>query len=67
MLMLIFFRLINGIFKTDSLFCLGSPLPVFLALRGVRPAGTGKQDHVLPKHLCKRLYNIFHPSDPVVS
>ena len=40
-------------------------MPVFLALRGVRPAGIGKQDHILPKHLCQRLFNIFHPSDPI--
>ena len=66
---------------------MGSPLAVFLALRGkngaiildsgthdfysfklklgVRPAGIGKQDHILPKHLCQRLFNIYHPSDPI--
>ena len=38
---------------------------LLLILEGVRPAGIGKQDHVLPKHLCKRLFNIFHPSDPI--
>ncbi len=27
--------------------------------------GTGSQEHILPKHLCKHLYNIFHPSDPI--
>ena len=32
---------------------------------GVRPAGIGKQDHILPKHLCQRLFNIYHPSDPI--
>ena len=26
---------------------------------GVRPAGIGKQDHILPKHLCQRLFNIY--------
>lgn len=54
-------------FKTENFFSLGSPLAVFLALRGVRPAGVGTQDHILPKHLCKRLFNIFHPSDPIVT
>ena len=53
--------------KVENLFCLGSPLAVFLALRGVRPAAVGTQDHILPKNLCKHLFNIFHPSDPVVS
>ncbi|CAF0849369.1 unnamed protein product [Brachionus calyciflorus] len=52
-------------FKTENFFLLGSPLAVFLALRGVRPAGLGSQDHILPKHICKRLFNIFHPSDPI--
>jgi hypothetical protein len=40
-------------------------LAVFLCLRGVRPAAVGTQDHILPKHICKNLFNIFHPSDPV--
>ncbi len=31
----------------------------------MRPAGIGKQDHILPKHLCQRLFNIYHPSDPI--
>lgn len=52
-------------FRTENFFSLGSPLAVFLALRGVRPAGLGCQDHILPKHICKRLFNIFHPSDPI--
>jgi phospholipase DDHD1 len=55
------------LFSAENLFILGSPLAVFLALRGVRPAGVGTQDHILPKHLCKRLFNVFHPSDPIVS
>ncbi len=33
--------------------------------KGVRPAGLGSQEHIIPKHLCKRLFNIFHPSDPI--
>ncbi|XP_049941476.1 phospholipase DDHD1-like isoform X1 [Schistocerca serialis cubense] len=48
------------LFQIDNLFCLGSPLSVFLALRFREP-----EDHVLPPSLCRRLYNIFHPSDPV--
>lgn len=34
---------------------------------GVRPAGVGSQEHILPKHICKRMFNIFHPSDPIVT
>uniref|UniRef100_A0A8D3DZQ5 DDHD domain containing 1b n=1 Tax=Scophthalmus maximus TaxID=52904 RepID=A0A8D3DZQ5_SCOMX len=52
-------------FKVENFFCMGSPLAVFLALRGIRPENNGLQDHILPTSICKRLFNIFHPTDPV--
>ncbi|XP_038583201.1 phospholipase DDHD1b [Micropterus salmoides] len=52
-------------FKVENFFCMGSPLAVFLALRGIRPGNNGAQDHILPTSICKRLFNIFHPTDPV--
>ncbi|KAG7248803.1 hypothetical protein CRUP_028755, partial [Coryphaenoides rupestris] len=52
-------------FKVENFFCMGSPLAVFLALRGIRPGIQGTQDHILPKSICQRLFNIFHPTDPV--
>ncbi|XP_053331100.1 phospholipase DDHD1 isoform X2 [Spea bombifrons] len=52
-------------FKVENFFCVGSPLAVFLALRGIRPGNSGSQDHILPKTICNRLFNIFHPADPV--
>uniref|UniRef100_A0A8B9IYC6 DDHD domain containing 1 n=1 Tax=Amazona collaria TaxID=241587 RepID=A0A8B9IYC6_9PSIT len=52
-------------FKVENFFCMGSPLAVFLALRGIRPGNTGSQDHILPRTICNRLLNIFHPTDPV--
>ncbi|KAL5008166.1 hypothetical protein ScPMuIL_013747 [Solemya velum] len=52
-------------FQIENLFCIGSPLAVFLALRGVRPSGKGCLDHIVPSSACKHLYNIYHPSDPV--
>ncbi|XP_043119507.1 phospholipase DDHD1 isoform X2 [Puntigrus tetrazona] len=52
-------------FKVENFFCMGSPLAVFLALRGIRPGNTGDQDHIMPKSMCRRLFNIFHPTDPV--
>ncbi|XP_074662444.1 phospholipase DDHD1-like isoform X1 [Tubulanus polymorphus] len=52
-------------FKLENFFCLGSPLAVFLALRGVRPKGNATQDHILPRTICNRLFNIYHPADPV--
>jgi hypothetical protein len=53
--------------QVENIFCLGSPLAVFLALRGIRPQGTGTTQHFLPPGACKRLFNIYHPADPVVS
>ncbi|XP_063040706.1 phospholipase DDHD1 isoform X2 [Engraulis encrasicolus] len=52
-------------FKVENLFCMGSPLAVFLALRGIRPGNDGVQDHIMPKGICQRLFNLFHPTDPV--
>nr|XP_057924772.1 phospholipase DDHD1b [Doryrhamphus excisus] len=52
-------------FKVENFFCMGSPLAVFLALRGIRPGSNGVQDHILPTSICNRLFNIFHPTDPV--
>ncbi|XP_028253441.1 phospholipase DDHD1b isoform X2 [Parambassis ranga] len=52
-------------FKVENFFCMGSPLAVFLALRGIRPGNNVVQDHILPTSICKRLFNLFHPTDPV--
>lgn len=52
-------------FRLENFFCLGSPLPVFLALRGVRPGTTGSPENVMPTKFCSRIFNIFHPADPV--
>ncbi|KAH0954763.1 hypothetical protein HN011_008314 [Eciton burchellii] len=48
--------------QIENLFCLGSPLSVFLALRTRTPSN---RLDVMPQNLCKRFYNIFHWSDPV--
>ncbi|XP_071505435.1 phospholipase DDHD1-like [Diadema antillarum] len=52
-------------FKVENFFCAGSPLAVFLALRGVRPQGNGSISHIIPKAVCNRLFNIYYPTDPV--
>ncbi|XP_035023582.2 phospholipase DDHD1 isoform X1 [Hippoglossus stenolepis] len=52
-------------FKVENFFCVGSPLAVFLALRGIRPGTSCHQDHILPTPICSRLFNVFHPTDPV--
>ncbi|XP_071354086.1 phospholipase DDHD1 isoform X2 [Trachinotus anak] len=52
-------------FKVENFFCMGSPLAVFLALRGIRPGTSCHQDHILPSSICSRLFNVFHPTDPV--
>ncbi|KAM6969723.1 LOW QUALITY PROTEIN: phospholipase DDHD1 [Tautogolabrus adspersus] len=52
-------------FKVENFFCMGSPMAVFLALRGIRPGSSCHQDHILPTSICSRLFNVFHPTDPV--
>ncbi|XP_068437096.1 phospholipase DDHD1 [Clinocottus analis] len=52
-------------FKVENFFCMGSPLAVFLALRGIRPGTSCHQEHILPTFICSRLFNVFHPTDPV--
>ena len=52
-------------FQIDNLFCLGSPLSVFLALRLRDPQAPGNVETILPPYLCSNFYNVFHPSDPV--
>lgn len=49
------------IFDVDTIFSLGSPIALFLCLRGFEPDGTLRR--ILP-HPCRRLYNIYHPADP---
>ncbi|OQR87992.1 hypothetical protein ACHHYP_07718 [Achlya hypogyna] len=46
-------------FATDTFFAFGSPIGLFLALRG----NIHGQDLVLPN--CTHVYNIYHPLDPV--
>uniref|UniRef100_A0A8C4Q8G9 DDHD domain containing 1a n=1 Tax=Eptatretus burgeri TaxID=7764 RepID=A0A8C4Q8G9_EPTBU len=52
-------------FQVENFFCMGSPLAVYLALRGVRPGNNGFHSHIVPSDVCRRLFNIFHPTDPV--
>lgn len=52
-------------FHVENMFCVGSPLAVFLALRGVRPVPKGTIDHILSPSVCQRLFNLYHPYDPI--
>jgi hypothetical protein len=52
-------------FRIENFFCLGSPLAVFLTLRWRDPQNQEYHEHILPRSLCKYLYNIYHPCDPV--
>nr|XP_002129187.1 phospholipase DDHD1-like [Ciona intestinalis] len=53
-------------FSVDSLFCIGSPLAMFLCLRGKLPQkNLSDVTQLIPTSLCRRFYNIFHPADPV--
>ncbi|VVC43158.1 Hypothetical protein CINCED_3A011463 [Cinara cedri] len=50
-------------FELENFFCLGSPLSVFLALRQNQ---IFKEDlDMFPMWLAKKVYNIYHPTDPV--
>lgn len=49
-------------FPVDNLFCLGSPLGVFLALRGARAHAEPPE---IFQHIRFRLFNVFHPMDAV--
>ncbi|GMR36457.1 hypothetical protein PMAYCL1PPCAC_06652 [Pristionchus mayeri] len=47
-------------FQVANLFCVGSPLGVFLVMRGA------KADTIIPpKETVNRIFNVFHPYDPV--
>jgi hypothetical protein len=46
--------------KPTAFFALGSPIAVFMAVRGIHTLG---HEFKLPS--CQRFYNIFHPYDPV--
>lgn len=52
-------------FRIENFFCLGSPLSVFLTLRWREPQNQEYHEHILPRSLCKYLYNVYHPCDPV--
>ena len=56
-------------FKVDHLFAVGSPLGIFLMLREHSPLVKESKgaDSLLPSAICKRIHNVHHPSDPVVS
>jgi hypothetical protein len=63
-------------FEVDNFIMIGSPTGLFCALRGINPSqhaplgslAAGRLDPTaapgcLP--VCRRLYNVFHPYDPV--
>lgn len=52
------------LFKVENVFNIGSPLGVFLVMRGVRPR-LDMEQHLLPTSVCKRTHNIYDPSDPI--
>ncbi|MCO5584361.1 hypothetical protein L7F22_038287 [Adiantum nelumboides] len=58
-------------FEVDTFFAVGSPIGVFLSLRNIRLGiGNGQEywkDDGIEEEMpaCKRLFNVFHPFDPV--
>lgn len=51
-------------FKVENVFNIGSPLGMFLVMRGIRPRNDIEQ-HILPTSVCKKTFNIYDPTDPV--
>ncbi|TYZ62563.1 hypothetical protein PybrP1_004764 [[Pythium] brassicae (nom. inval.)] len=47
------------VFEVENLFCFGSPVGLFLNVRGQ------KLDRAFRLPTCRRLFNIYHPYDPV--
>ncbi|XP_065558770.1 phospholipase DDHD2-like isoform X2 [Artemia franciscana] len=47
-------------FETASFFAMGSPIAMFVAVRGIETLGP---DFKFPS--CPKMYNIFHPHDPI--
>lgn len=56
---LVKFSSLYRLFQVRNMFCVGSPLAVFLIMRG-------STTFVPETDSLKRIYNIFHPYDPVV-
>jgi phospholipase DDHD1 len=55
-------------FPVENFFAIGSPLSLFLGMRGAGSDSkvTGETNPFsLPNAICKRMFNIYHPSDPV--
>lgn len=57
-------------FQVDHLFAVGSPLGLFIMLKEhesiVKKDFKGASS-LLPSCVCRRIHNVHHPSDPVVS
>jgi len=51
-------------FQTDTIFSAGSPLGMFLCMRGYHPDKYNPTIPIIPSPV-RRMFNIFHPADPV--
>eukprot|EP00112_Aurelia_sp_Birch-Aquarium-sp1_P003732 Seg142.1 transcript_id=Seg142.1/GoldUCD/mRNA.D3Y31 product="Phospholipase DDHD1" protein_id=Seg142.1/GoldUCD/D3Y31 len=51
-------------FKIENVFNIGSPLGVFLVLKGIR-ARDDVEQNILPSSVCSRYFNIYDPADPI--
>lgn len=56
--------------QLDHFFAVGSPLPLFLLMKEheclIKKGHRGAAS-LLPPSICKRVHNVNHPSDPIVS
>ena len=56
--------------KVDHFFAVGSPLGVFILMReheSLVKRGHRSSASLVPTEVCRRIHNLHHPSDPVVS
>ena len=56
--------------QIDHFFAVGSPLPLFLVMReydSLIKKGHRGAASLLPSFVCRRVHNLHHPSDPIVS
>lgn len=57
-------------FQVDHLFAVGSPLGLFIMLKeheSIVKKDFKGANSLLPSCVCRRIHNVHHPSDPVVS
>ncbi|XP_062519329.1 uncharacterized protein LOC134194412 [Corticium candelabrum] len=57
------------LFPVENFFAIGSPLSLFLSMRGAdsekKMSRLEDNPFCLPETVCRKMFNIYHPSDPI--